>query len=230
MSQREFDKKLLSLPHRRALQKNMLKDNSNIKDEVIEHGKCFICGYMLNATCKSDNWIELMLGFAQRKETGAVGAKLIYPDATIQTAGLILDEKGNVRRSHYRYPSNSLGYAGRILSIQNVSAVAAACMMVKRDVFNEVGGFDPQFVVAHGDIDFCLKLREKNYLIVYEPHVELYHYESLTRGYEDTPEKAERLNRETRLLLKKRGHILEKGDPYFNPNLTADREDFSIRA
>lgn len=177
----------------------------------------------------TNDWIEIMLGFAQRKETGAVSPKLIYPDGTIQAAGLILDREGNVRRAHYRYPEHSLGYAGRIQSIQNVLAVAAACMMVRRDVFSEIGGFDPQFVIAHGDIDFCLKLRARGYLIVYEPHAELYHYESFTRGYEDTPEKIERLSTETELLLKRWGHELKKGDPYFNPNLTAEKEDFSIR-
>ncbi|OGW37110.1 MAG: hypothetical protein A2Y97_02380 [Nitrospirae bacterium RBG_13_39_12] len=177
----------------------------------------------------TEEWLELMLGFAQRKETGAVGAKLLYPDGTIQTAGLILDEKGNVWRSNHRYPRNILGYAGRILSIQDVSAVAAACMMVRTDVFYQVGGFDPQFVIAHGDIDFCLKLREENYLIVYEPHVELYHHESLTRGYEDTREKIERLRKETELLLRKWGHVLKRGDPYLNPNIKADNGDFSLR-
>jgi glycosyltransferase involved in cell wall biosynthesis len=165
------------------------------------------------------DWLETMLGFAQRKETGAVGAKLLYPDMTIQTAGLILDEKGNVWRSHHRHPRNSLGYSGRIQSTQNVSAVAAACMMVRREVFDEVGGFNTEYVVAHGDIDFCLKLRERNYLIVYEPHAELYHHESLTRGYEDTPEKVERLKKETQLLLRKWGHMLKNKDPYYNANL-----------
>lgn len=175
----------------------------------------------------TEDWLEVMLGFAQRKETGAVGAKLLYPDGSIQTAGLFLDEKGNVYRSHHRYPSNSLGYGGRIQSIQNVSAVAAACMMVRREVFDEVGGFDSEFVVAHGDIDFCLKLRERDYLIVYEPHAELYHHESLTRGYEDTPEKVERLKKETQLLLRKWGHMLKNRDPYYNANLAMDGTLFS---
>jgi len=177
----------------------------------------------------TQNWIELLMGFAQRKDIGAVGAKLIYPDNTIQHAGLILDAKCNVRRSHHRYPRNSLGYGGRIQSIQNLSAVAAAAMMMRRKVFEEVGGFDPAFIVAHGDIDLCLKLRERGYLIVYEPHVEIYHYESYTRGYEDTPEKIRRLINETKILLQKKGHILKKGDSYYNPNLTPDKEDFSIR-
>ena len=102
-------------------------------------------------------------------------------------------------------------------------------MMVRREVFEEVGGFDPQFAVAHGDIDFCLKLREKGYLIVYEPHAELYHHESLTRGYEDSPEKVERLSKETELLLKKLGGVLKKGDPYYNPNLVAGEDLFIIK-
>jgi GT2 family glycosyltransferase len=176
----------------------------------------------------TEDWLETMLGFAQRKETGAVGVKLLYPDMTIQTAGLILDEKGNVWRSHHRHPGNSLGYGGRIQSTQNVSAVAAACMMIRREVFDEVGGFDPQFVVAHGDIDFCLKLREKNYLIVYEPHAELYHHESLTRGYEDTPEKVYRLQKETELLLRKWRHLLKNKDPYYNANLAMNGSLFSL--
>lgn len=176
----------------------------------------------------TEDWLETMLGFAQRKETGAVGAKLLYPDTTIQTAGLILDEKGNVWRSHHRHPRNSLGYGGRIQSTQNVSAVAAACMMVRREVFDEVGGFNTEYVVAHGDIDFCLKLRERNYLIVYEPHAELYHHESLTRGYEDTPEKVRRLQKETELLLKKWRHLLKNKDPYYNANLGVNDSLFSL--
>jgi glycosyltransferase involved in cell wall biosynthesis len=177
----------------------------------------------------TENWLDLMVGFAQRKETGAVGVKLLYPNDTIQHAGLILDERGNVKRSHRGYPRFSLGYAGRIMSVQNVAAVAAACMLMRREVFDEVGGFDPEFVIAHGDIDLCLKLLERGYLIVYEPHAELYHHESYTRGYEDTPEKVERLKKETELLLKKRGYMLKNADPYFNPNLTAENEDYSIR-
>lgn len=175
------------------------------------------------------NWIELMAGFACRRDTGAVGVKLIYPNGRIQHAGLILDESGNVRRAHNCYRQNSLGYAGRIQSIQNVSAVAAACMMVRRKVFDEIGGFNPRFAVAHGDIDFCLKLIDKHYLIVYEPHVELYHHESLSRGLEDTPEKVERRKKENDLFLGRWGHVLKHGDRYSNPNLTVEKEDFSIR-
>jgi len=100
--------------------------------------------------------------------------------------------------------------------------------MVKKEIFEDIGGFDPQFIIAHGDIDFCLKLLDRNFVIVYEPHAELYHHESLTRGYEDSPEKIERLKNETELLLGKWGHVLRKGDLYYNPNLTREKEDFSI--
>jgi hypothetical protein len=99
--------------------------------------------------------------------------------------------------------------------------------VVRREVFDEVGGFDSQFVVAHGDVDFCLKLRARNYLIVYEPYTELYHHESLMRGYEDTPEKVERLKKETQLLLRKWGHMLKNNDPYYNANLAMNGTFFS---
>jgi GT2 family glycosyltransferase len=175
------------------------------------------------------NWIELMLGFAQRKNTGAVGPKLIYPTETIQHAGLIIGITRYLGRSHYGFPRNSLGHGGQIQAIQNLSAIAAACMMMRRNVFEETGGFDSNFEVAHGDIDLCLKLRSKNYLIVYLPSVELYHYESFTWGHGNTSEKIERFIKENKLLMKKWGHILKKGDPYYNPNLEADIENFSMK-
>lgn len=175
------------------------------------------------------NWLELMLGFAQRKDIGAVGVKLLYPDETIQHAGLFIGVTGYLGRSHHKFPRNSFGHGGRIQATQNLSAVAAACMMMRRGVFEGVGGFDARFEVAHGDIDLCLKLREKDLLIVYLPFVELYHYESYTRGYEDTDEKKERFALENSLFIKQWGHILKNGDPYYNPNLTVDNEDFAIR-
>jgi len=169
------------------------------------------------------DWLEVMLGFSQRKESGAVGVKLIYPEGTLYSAGLILDEKGNVRRSHHGYPADSHGYNGRIQNIQNVSAISG-CLMVRKEVFDEVGGFDPQFV-GYVDVDFCLKLRSKNYLNVYEPQVELYYHEPLTAENSHVPQ----LRKESELLLQKWGHLLKHGDPYYNPNLTSEKEDFSIR-
>ncbi|MFP3256956.1 MAG: glycosyltransferase [Candidatus Nanopusillus acidilobi] len=175
----------------------------------------------------NENWIEEMLMYAQRKDVGAVGAKLYYPDDTIQHGGVILGIGGIAGHSHRLFPRASFGYFGRLVVVQNLSAVTGACLMMRKDVFNEVEGFDEGYSVAFNDVDICVKVREKGYLVVWTPYAELYHHESKTRGYEDTPEKQERFKKEIELFKKKWGHILEKGDPYYNPNLTLDREDFS---
>jgi len=154
---------------------------------------------------------------------------LYYPDDTIQHGGVILGIGGKVGHSHRFFPRVSYGNVGRLVVVQNLSAVTGACLMMRKDIFNEVEGFDERYPLALSDIDICLKVREKGYLVVWTPYAELYHYESKSRGYEDTPEKQERFKKEIELFKKKWGHILEKGDPYYNPNLTLDREDFSIK-
>jgi len=164
-----------------------------------------------------------------RKDVGAAGGKLYFPDGTIQHGGVILgigDVAGHSHKGLYR---DFAGYGGRLKVIQNVSAVTAACLMMRHDVFNEVRGFDENYILSFGDIDLCLKLREKGYLIVWTPYAELYHYESKTRGYEDTPEKQKRFFREVELFHQKWKFFMEKGDPYYNRNLTLEREDFSLR-
>jgi glycosyltransferase involved in cell wall biosynthesis len=173
------------------------------------------------------NWLEEMIMYVQRKDVGAVGAKLYYPDGKIQHAGVILGLGGIAGHSHKYYPKLSNGYVGRLKIIQNLSAVTGACLMMRKEVFNEVGGFDEEYSLAFSDLDICLKVRKRGYLIVWTPYAELYHYESKTHGFEDTPEKQERFNKEIELFRKKWGYILENGDPYYNPNLTLDRDDFS---
>ena len=160
---------------------------------------------------------------------GAVGAKLYYPDDTIQHAGVILGMGGIAGHPHGYFSKYSFGYFGRLVVVQNLSAVTGACLMMRKDVFNEVEGFDERYPLAFSDVDICLKVREKGYLVVWTPYAELYHYESKSRDYDDTPEKQERFKKEIELFKKKWGHILEKGDPYYNPNLTLDRDDFSIK-
>lgn len=180
----------------------------------------------------STEWLAAMLEHAQRKEVGAVGAKLLYTCNTIQHAGVIIGIIGNppIGGHAFRHlPASSLGYFGRIQHVHNVSAVTAACMMLRKDVFKEVGGFNENLAVAFNDVDLCLKIREKGYLIVYTPYAELYHHESLSRGYEDTPEKQERFWREVKYTRDRWGKIIDEGDPYYNPNLTLSKEDFSIR-
>ncbi|QCT94703.1 glycosyltransferase [Caminibacter mediatlanticus TB-2] len=174
------------------------------------------------------NWIEEMLMFSQRDDVGCVGAKLYYPDNTIQHAGVILGLGGVAGHSHKYYKREDCGYFHRACIVQNLSAVTAALMMVKKRIYEEVRGLDEENLkVAFNDVDFCLRVREKGYLNVFNPWVEAYHYESKSRGLEDTPEKIERFQKEINYMKQKYGKILLK-DPYYNPNLTLDKEDFSL--
>ncbi|MEQ8173199.1 MAG: glycosyltransferase family 2 protein, partial [Candidatus Eremiobacterota bacterium] len=177
----------------------------------------------------NQDWIERMLEHAVRKEIGAVGAKLYYPDNTIQHGGVIIGIQGAAGHAHKNYHKDSPGYFARLKVIQNLSAVTAACVMIRKEVFKEIEGFDERYTIAFNDVDLCLKIREKGYLIIWTPYAELYHYESKTRGLEDTPEKQERAKKEVELLRTKWKDILDKGDPYYNPNLTLDKEDFSLK-
>lgn len=183
----------------------------------------------------SPEWLSAMLEHAQRREVGAVGCKLVYPNNTLQHAGVILGITGTpgllgvAGHSHKHLPIEARGYFHRPHMIQNLNAVTAACMMVRKDVFEEVGGFDEKLGIAFNDVDLCLKIRQKGYLIVYTPYAELYHHESLSRGYEDNLEKQRRFSGEVRYMREKWGKIIDQGDPYYNPNLSLEHEDFRIR-
>ncbi len=176
------------------------------------------------------DWLESLLEHSQRPEVGAVGAKLYYKNNTIQHAGVIVGIAGFAGHSHRHFPRRSPGYFNRLYCIQNVSAVTAALLMVKKNYFVEVGGLDEENLgTALNDVDFCLKLREKGYLNVFTPYCEAYHYESVSRGYEDTPEKQERFQKEVLFFQQRWSKILAEGDPYYNPQLTLEREDFSLK-
>ena len=177
----------------------------------------------------SCDWIQEMLMFAQRDDVGAVGAMLYYPDDTIQHAGVIIGIGGVGGHAHKYFPRNSYGYMSRAAIAQNYSAVTAACVLIPKRVWEEIGGLDEEFQVAFNDVDLCMRIRKAGYLIVWTPYAELYHYESKSRGLEDTPEKRERFKGEVRRFQKRWKKELEAGDPYYNPNLTLDREDFSLR-
>lgn len=178
----------------------------------------------------SENWLEEMLMYSQRNDVGAVGAKLYYPNDTIQHAGVILGIGGVAGHSHKYFDRKSIGYFARCVLQQNLSAVTAACLMMKRDVFMDISGFDEAFEVAFNDVDLCMRIREAGYLIVWTPYAEAYHYESISRGYEDTPEKQARFNGEVIRFKTRWGKKLEQGDPYYNPNLTIEREDFTLKS
>lgn len=175
------------------------------------------------------DWIQEMLMFSQRKEVGAVGMMLYYPDDTIQHAGVIVGLGGVAGHSHKNFIKDSSGYSNRLKLVQNLSAVTAACMMVRSDVFKAAGGFNEDFEVAFNDVDLCMKIRKAGYLIVWTPFAEAYHYESKSRGSEDTPEKQKRFQKEVLLFQKIWENELKKGDPYYNPNLTLDSEDFRLK-
>jgi len=175
----------------------------------------------------SKDWITDMAGQAVREKIGAVGACLLYPDNTIQHAGVVLGIGGVAGHSHKYFDAHDYGYFSRLKLISNYSAVTAACLMVRKTIFEEVGGLEEKLQVAFNDIDFCLKIRQKGYYNVFLPHVKLYHYESKSRGHEDTPEKIKRFNGEVDIMMQKWGGQLEN-DPFYNINLTKQREDFGI--
>lgn len=173
----------------------------------------------------TDEWIEEMLMYAQRPEVGIVGAKLYYPDDTVQHGGVIVGLGGVAGHTHCHIEKNDPGYMGKMFYSQDLSAVTAACLMIRKSVFDSIGGFDCKFAVAFNDVDLCLRVREKDKLIVFTPYAELYHYESKSRGYEDTPEKQKRFAGEVELFHKKWDEkFLSKGDPYYNPNLSLEAD------
>ena len=180
----------------------------------------------------SMNWLEAMLMYAQRPDVGAVGAKLYYGDRTIQHAGVVvgLGAHRTAGHTHYKINYDNLGYMGRLCYAQNVSAVTGACLMVKKSIYDALGGLDEEFKVALNDVDFCLRVREKGYLNVFTPFAELYHFESASRGVDVEDEaKAKRYEEESARFREKWKAFLEKGDPYYNPNFSLDHSDYSLR-
>lgn len=177
----------------------------------------------------SPNWIEEMLGHCQRPGTGIVGAKLYYPDGTIQHAGTVIGIGGIAGHMFVNMPGERTGYLHKASIQQDLSAVTAACMMVKRNVFFEVKGFEEELTVAFNDVDFCLRVRQKGYLVVYDPFAELYHYESKSRGTEDSKEKVRRFQSEIEFMRCRWEKLLKEGDPYYNKNLSLTKWNYSLR-
>lgn len=178
----------------------------------------------------AQDWLERMLEHALRPEIGAVGAKLCYADGTIQHAGVVIGLREILGHVHRHFPRTSEGYAHRLQIVQNFSAVTAACLMVRKTVFDAVKGFDEDFALDFNDIDLCLRLGQLGYRTVWTPHAELYHFESKTRGYAINQSQQIRFMRETQRFQTKWASLFQNGDPYYNPNLTRDREDFSLGA
>jgi GT2 family glycosyltransferase len=176
------------------------------------------------------DWLEALVKMAVQPGVGAVGAKLYYADDTIQHAGIVVGMGGVAGHGFLNFPRNAAGYMQRLLFTQNVAAVTGACLLCPKRVFESVGGFDEGFVLAFNDVDLCLQILQKGYRVVWTPDAELYHLESKTRGYEDTPEKQRRFKREHDLFHLKWGAFLKAGDPYYSPHFRLDRPDYALRA
>ena len=177
------------------------------------------------------DWLQKFIGYCQREDVGAVGARLYYGDKSIQHAGIVVGICGLAANMLTGLPKGVHAYFGKDCLIQNVSAVTGACLFAKRSIYEEVGFMDEEnFVIAFNDVDFCLKIREKGYKIIYNPYIELMHYESKSRGYENTPEKQERFERESNNFKNKWKEVIEKGDPYYNPNLSLTTADYAVKS
>lgn len=176
----------------------------------------------------TENWLTLMVSFAQQERIGCVGAKLLYPNNTVQHAGVILGLGGVAGHGHYGYSHGDLGYFGRLAINVNYSAVTAACLLMKKADFDAVGGFEEAFTVAFNDVDLCLKVQALGRDNVWLHEAELYHFESQTRGYDDKGKKKKRFEQEKVMMEEKWGPLIEN-DPFYNPNLTRDIPNFSLR-
>lgn len=202
---------------------------SAINNMAVKQAKGSIVGLINNdIEVISPEWLSEMVSWTSLPQIGCVGAKLIYGNETVQHAGVILGLGGVAGHSHKHADRNTPGYAYRLRVSQNLSAVTAACLLVRKDIYEEVGGLDETHLkVAFNDVDFCLKVREAGYRNLWTPFAELYHHESLSRGAEDNPEKLARFKSEVRTMQSRWGEKLLV-DPYYSPNLTIGREDFSL--
>ena len=202
---------------------------SAINNFGVRHAKGAIIGLVNNdVEVINPDWLTEMVSHCMRPEIGCVGAKLYYSNDTLQHGGVIIGLGGVAGHSHKHYPRHHPGYFNRLLLTQTLSAVTAACLLIRKNIYEEVAGLDEENLhVAFNDVDFCLKVREAGYRNLWTPYAELYHYESISRGAEDSPEKLARFVREVNFIKSKWGKHLEL-DPFYSPNLSKDREDFSI--
>ena len=177
----------------------------------------------------STDWLTEMLGVCQRADVGAVGPRLYYPDNRIQSAGIVVGMGGVAGSMFVDLPRGRSGYLHKSAIMQDMSAVTGACMLTKREAFVKAGGFEKELSVAFNDVDLCLRIGQCGYRIVYDPFAELYHDESRTRGPEDTPEKVKRFQNEIEYFRTHHLKILKDGDPYYNPNLSLKKWNYSLK-
>ena len=199
-----------------------------INNMAVEHAQGeLICLLNNDIEVINDNWLAEMVSHALRPEIGAVGARLWYPDETLQHGGVIVGIGGVAGHSHKYLPRTESGYFGRVAVIQNLSAVTAACMVMRKENFLTVNGLDAEYLsIAFNDVDLCLKISELGLRILWTPFAELYHHESASRGHENTPEKVARFQKECAYMKNRWGSVL-LNDFAYNPNLTLETEDFA---
>ena len=225
-----YYKELSKDPRIRLLRWKKEFNYSAINNYGVRHAKGEYLLFLNNdVTVITEGWIQEMLGVCERREVGAVGVKLIYPDHTIQHAGCVIGMGGIAGHMFTDMPANRTGYLHKASILQDMSAVTAACMMMKKSVFEEAGGFTEALAVAFNDVDLCLKVRKAGFLIVYDPYVQLYHMESKSRGAEDSKEKIMRFQNEIEYMRTNWIDILKEGDPYYNKNLSLTKWNYSLR-
>ena len=226
----QYYKELSQDPRIRLLRWKKEFNYSAINNYGVRHANGEYLLFLNNdVTVITPGWIRELLGVCQRPEVGAAGVKLIYPDNTIQHAGCVIGLGGIAGHMFVDMPANRTGYLHKASILQDMSAVTAACMMMKRTAFEEAGGFTEKLSVAFNDVDLCLKVRKNHKLIVYDPYVQLYHMESKTRGAEDNKEKVRRFQEEIEYMRCQWIDILKKGDPYYNRNLSLTKWNYSLR-
>ena len=212
----------------------MLRDNgpfnfSALNNRAVKEAKGSVLGFLNNdLEMITEEWLTEMVRHVMQPKNGVIGARLWFPNNLLQHGGVILGIGGVAGHAHKGMPRSHFGYFNRAILAQNFSAVTAACVLVRRDVFEKVGGFDEEsLAIAFNDVDLCLKIREAGYLNVWTPYAEAYHYESMSRGYEHSPEKFARFEKES-AAMKERWKKELLSDPFYNPNLTVQGEDFRL--
>jgi len=224
-----YFKTLQSKPRIRVIQGSPPFNYSALSNAAVKLARGQLLGLVNNnIEVISPDWLSEMVSHALRADVGAVGARLWYPDGKLQHGGVILGIGGVAGHSHKFFSHHSHGYVGRASLIQSFSAVTSACLVIRKEVFEKVGGFnETDLQIAFNDVDFCLRVREAGYRNIWTPYAELYHHESATRGFEDTPEKKARFSKEAEYMKQRWGDLL-LNDPAYSPNLTLDAEDFSL--
>lgn len=228
----KYYEELKEYPNIKILQYNKPFNYSAINNFAVQHASGEYLLFLNNdIQIITHQWIEELMMYVQRDDVGAAGAMLYYPDNTVQHAGIILKLGYHRIAGHafHQYPRGGIGYMGRNCYAQNMSAVTAACMMVKTSLYTEIGGFDETYPVAFNDVDLCLRIRAKGKLIVWTPFAEAYHFESKSRGKDDkTDESKARFKADCKRFRERWGKVLEAGDPYYNPNFSLDTSSFDL--